>query len=330
MANLSTNYLGITLKNPVIVGANNLMEDIDKLKMMEDAGAAALVYKSLFEEQIQLENLQIFEHLQNTSNQHAEMMSWLPELVHAGPEEYLIKLRKAIESVDIPVFASLNAVYFESWIEFAKRIEETGVKGLELNFYYVPSDFELVDKAIIHEKLDILAAVIKAVKIPVAVKLSPFYTNPLYLINEMDKLGASSFVLFNKLFQPEIDIDLEKMRYPNNLSCSDESRLPLRYAGLLFGNIQADICSSRGIFTAEDAISMILAGATCVQVVSAIYKHGYKQISSIVNGMETWMDQKGYKNLSDFRGKLSRKNIQDPFAYKRAQYVDILLNSETK
>jgi len=329
MANLTTKYLNQELKNPIIVGANNLSEDLSNIKMMEDAGAAAIVYKSLFEEQIQLENLQIFEHQQNQSNQHSEMMSWLPDLVHAGPEEYLNKLRKAQEAVDIPIFASLNAVYFESWIEFSKKIEQTGVNGLELNFYYVPSDFELMDKAIIHEKLDILTAVKEAVNIPIAVKLSPFYTNPLYIINEMDKIGANAFVLFNKFFQPKIDIDKEEMRYPNSLSCNEESRLPLRYAGLLFGNINADICSSRGIFTAEDAISMILAGANSMQIVSAIYKHGFKQITSIVKGIEEWMDKKSYKNLNDFRGKLSRKNIKDPFAYKRAQYVDILLNSET-
>lgn len=328
MPDLRTTYLNQELKNPIIAGACNFCEDIDKVKQMEDAGVAAIVFKSLFEEQIQLENLQIFEHHQSHSNQHAEMMSWLPDLVHAGPEEYLLKLRKTIESVDIPVFASLNAVYFESWIEFAKKIEQAGAAGLELNFYYVPSDFELIDKAIINEKLDILSAVKEAVKIPLAVKLSPFYTNPLYIINEMDKIGANAFVLFNKFFQPVIDTEKECMRYPANLSCESDHKLPLRYTGLLYGNIKAQICSNRGIYYDKDVISMILAGANCTQIVSAIYKFGIPHISKMIEGIENWMSKKGYNTLDDFRGKLSRKNVNDPFAYKRAQYVDILLNSE--
>ena len=247
---------------------------------------------------------------------------------HAGPEEHLMNLVRAKKAVDIPVFASLNAINFESWIEYSKKIEQTGVDGLEINFYSVPTDFELMGRSIIHEKFDILEAVKKAVKIPVAVKLSPFYTNPLYVIKEMDKLGADGFVLFNKLFQPEIDIDTEKLRFPYNLSVSDDSRLPLRFAGLIYGNINAGVCSSRGIFTGEDVISMILAGADCVQVVSTLYKNGIDQIGSILKDVERWMEDKGYKTLDDFRGKMSRKNIDDHFAYRRAQYVDILMKSD--
>jgi dihydroorotate dehydrogenase (fumarate) len=197
---------------------------------------------------------------------------------------------------------------------------------LEINLYYVPNDFELMGRAIIQEKLDIVEAVIKAVNIPVAIKLSPFYTNPLYVIKEMDKLGADAFVLFNKLFQPEVDIKSEKMIFPDNLSCPDEHNLPLRYTGLVYGNINADICASRGIFSAENAIAMILAGANTVQTVSSIYKHGCGKIEEIIKGIDFWMDQKGYNTIDDFRGKLSRKNIEDPMVYRRAQYVDILLH----
>lgn len=328
MANLTTKYLGLDLKNPIIVGASNLVSNHDNLKKMEDAGAAAIVYKSLFEEQIQLENLQMFEQMQEYTERHAEGSSIFPDMEHAGPEEHLMNLARAKAAVSIPVIASLNAVNFETWVEYSKKIEQTGVDALEINLYSVPTDVEIQGKAIIQEKLDIVETVKKSIKIPVAVKLSPYFTNPLNVIYEMDKLGADGFVLFNKLFQPEIDIDKELMIFPYNLSHHDESRLPLRFAGLLFDNVKAQICSSRGIFTGEDAISMILAGADCVQIVSTLYKNGIQQIGAILTDIERWMDGKKYASINDFKGKMSRKNIQDPFAYRRAQYVDILMNSE--
>lgn len=328
MADLKTSYMGIELKNPVIVGASNLVVNADNLKKMEDAGAAAIVYKSLFEEQIQLENLQLFEQMQEYTDRHAEGSSLFPDIEHAGPEEYLMNLIMAKKNVNIPVFGSLNAVNFESWVDYAKKIEETGVDGIELNFYSVPTDVEIMGRALTNEKLDIMEAVRNAVKIPIAVKLSPYYTNPLYVIKQMDKIGANGFVMFNKLFQPEIDIDTEELRFPYNLSNHDECRLPLRFAGLLHGKIEGSICSSRGIFTGEDVISMILAGADCVQVVSTLYKNGIDQIKAILTDVERWMDEKNYKSLADFRGKMSKENISDPFAYRRAQYVEILMKSD--
>lgn len=328
MADLRTKYMGIELRNPVIVGACNLVEKVENLKRMEEAGAGAIVYRSLFEEQIQLENLQMMEDMGEFAERNAEMGSLFPDMEHAGPEEYLHNLQRAKESVNIPVFGSLNAVNMETWVEYAQEIEKMGVPGIELNLYQLPSDFEIMGKAIISEQFDIIAAVKKSIKIPIAVKLSPYYTNPLYVIKEMDKLHADAFVLFNKLFQPEIDIDDEKLRFPYNLSHNEENRFPLRIAGLLFNNINANICSSRGIFTGEDVISMLLAGADCVQVVSTLYKNKIEQITSILTDMERWMNKKGYAKLDDFRGKMSKENIDDPFAYQRAQYVDILMNSE--
>lgn len=328
MADLTTKYMGIELRNPIIVGACNLVEKIENLKRMEEAGAGAIVYRSLFEEQIQLENLQMSEHMDEFSERHAEMSSIFPDIEHAGPEEYLHNLKKAKESVNIPVFGSLNAINLETWVEYAQEIEKVGVAGIELNLYQVPYDFEIVGKAIINEQLDIVSAVKKVVKIPIAIKLSPYYTNPLYVIKEMDKLNADGFVLFNKLFQPEIDIDSEKLRFPYNLSHHDENRYPLRIAGLLYGDIKGSICSSRGIFTGEDVISMLLAGADCVQVVSSLYKNKIEQIAAMIKDIGLWMGKKGYSKIDDFRGKMSKNNIDDPFAYLRAQYVDILLNSE--
>jgi dihydroorotate dehydrogenase (fumarate) len=324
---LSTTYLGLKLKNPIIVGASNLVTDLNFLKKLEEAGASAIVYKSLFEEQIQMENLENYHAEEDYGTRHAEMSSMFPATVDTGPADFLLHLSKAKESLKIPLIASLNAVYDDTWYEYAKKIEETGVDAIELNFYAVPREFDIDDNSILQEQLDTLEGVKKAVKIPVSVKLSPFYTNPLYCIGELDKKGADGFVLFNRLFQPDIDLEKEGLHYPYMLSNEEDNRLPLRFAGLLFGNIKGNICSNTGIFTGKDVIKMILAGADCVQVVSTIYKHGPKQIGKILEEMEEWMAAKKYESLADFKGKLAKVNIKDPYAYQRAQYVDILMRS---
>lgn len=328
MANLKTRYMGIELKNPVIVGASNLVNNLENVKKLEEAGAAALVFKSLFEEQIQLESAQLDDKLQEYSERNAEMINLFPKIEHAGPEEHLFNIARVKKSVNIPVIASLNAIKKETWIDYAKRIEEMGVDGLELNFYYVPRDVELDGHTLIGEQVDILKAVKQAVKIPVSIKLSPFYANPLNLIKKFDDAGTKGFVLFNRLFQPEIDMDKEEHYTPFNLSIPEDNRLPLRFAGLLYGNLKGDICNNTGIFTGKDVAKMILAGANCVQIVSTVYKNKIEYISTIIKDLEAWMDSKGYKSLDDFRGKLSNKNINDPFVYKRAQYIDLLLKSD--
>jgi len=325
---LKIKYLGLELKNPIIIGASNLVKDLNILKRLEDAGAGAIVYKSLFEEQIQLENLQQYQTEEDYGARHAEMTSGMTNLEDAGPEEFLFHLKNAKDAVQIPLIASLNAVYEESWVEYAQKIEQTGVDALELNFYSTNYDFDVMGKAIVQEQIDILESIVKSVKIPVSVKLSPFYTNPLYVINEMDKIGVDGFVLFNRLFQPDIDIEKEVHHYPYNLSNHEDNRLALRYAGLLYGNIKADICSNTGILSGPDVIKMLLAGANCVQVVSTVYQKGPKQISNMLEELVGWMKHKGYESINDFRGKLSKNNLKDFYAYKRAQYVDILMKSD--
>ena len=326
---LKTKYMGVELKNPVIVGASNLVTDLGALKKIEEEGAAAVVYKTLFEEQIHLENLQNFHAEEDYANRHAEMTgSPYPSAEEAGPETYLANLKEAVEALNIPVFGSLNCVYDETWEEYAKKIEATGVAGIELNFYAIPRNFEIDGRSIITEQLDLFEKVKNAVKIPVAVKLSPYYTNPLHFISELDKKGVDAFILFNRLFQPEIDIDTEEHYFPYNLSTQNDNRIALRFAGLLYGELKAQVCANTGIFTGEDVVSMVLAGADTVQIVSTIYKNGIGQISTIISELESWMKKKEDKKLDDFRGKLSRKTLQDPFTYKRAQYVDILMKSE--
>jgi len=326
--NLSTNYLGIELKNPIIIGASNLVTDIEMLKKLEQAGASAIVYKSLFEEQIQLENLEMDQIVGGINERHAEMATGITPEFNAGPEEFLLKFAEAKKALTIPLIASLNAIYDDTWIEYAKKLEAAGADALELNFYNNPKDFEMDGKSIINAELDIIEIVKKNVNIPISVKLSPFYTNPLFAFNEMDKKKVDGFVFFNRLFHPDIDVNTEKMSFPYNISSEFDIRLPLRYVGLLYDNINADICANRGIFNGEDVVKMILAGANVVEVVSTIYKNGPEYITTMLEDIKTWMKNKNYNSLEDFRGNLSKKNVKDPFAYRRAQYVDILMKSD--
>jgi dihydroorotate dehydrogenase (fumarate) len=329
MADLTTRYMGLELKNPVIVGANNLSLEVDNLQRIEKAGAAAIVYKSLFEEQIQLENLEMSEQKTEYEERNAEMITLFSnsKAESNNPTEHLFRLKRAKESVNIPVFASLNATNDETWVEYARKIEETGVDGIELNFYTVPEkpvkEYENIEK----KQIKILKEVKSAVSIPVSVKLSPFYTNPLQVISDLDKAGANGFVLFNRLFQPDIDIDSEKHSFPYNLSNREDNRLPMRFAGLLHGNISASICTNTGIFDGKDVIKMILAGSDCVQIVSALYLHKIEVIGSIIREIDVWMDSKGYKNIASFKGKLSRNNTDNNLPYHRAQYIDFMMTT---
>jgi len=329
MADMSTTYMGVQLKNPLILGASNLVTKPEVIKQIEEAGIGAIVYRSLFEEQIQLEGLQMDELLSEYENRNAEMTSLFPGLEHAGPKEHLYNVEKLVKSVNVPVFASLNAIYEPTWVEYAKELEKTGVAGLELNLYAVPGYFEVTGESIEDKQVQIVRAVKEAVNIPVSVKMSLFYTNPLNFIKKVDEAGADAYVLFNRFFQPEVDIDKEEYFYPWELSNPKDHMVGLRFAGLLHGNLEGSICVSRGIYDANDVIKMILAGADVVQMVSTIYRNSPNVVSDILMDMNRWMDDKGYKSLDDFRGKLSRKNMKDPFTYQRAQYVDILMRSET-
>ncbi|HPF52895.1 MAG TPA: tRNA-dihydrouridine synthase, partial [Draconibacterium sp.] len=218
MADLSTTYMGVKLKNPLILGASNLVSKPDVIKQIEAAGIGAIVYRSLFEEQIQLENLQMDEQLSEYENRNAEMTSLFPGLEHAGPKEHLYNVEKLVKSVNVPVFASLNAIYEPTWVEYAKELEKTGIAGLEINLYAVPGYFERTGDQIEDKQIQIVKAIKKAVNIPVSVKISLFYTNPLNFIKKVDEAGADAYVLFNRFFQPEIDIDKEEYYYPWELS----------------------------------------------------------------------------------------------------------------
>ncbi len=329
MADLRTRYMGIELKSPIIAGASNLVTDIQKLKSLEQAGVAAIVYKSLFEEQVQLENLELSELKTEYEHRNAEQVTLFPnsQTVPESPDDYLLHLKKAREAVSVPLFASLNAITDEVWVEYAVKAAATGVSGLELNFYSLPDESGMDRETIEKKQVETLRKVKKSVKIPVAVKLTPYYTNTLKFISELDEAGADAVVVFNRLLQPDIDIFAEKHTMPYNLSSSEDNRLPLRFTGMLHGNVNSSVCTSTGVYSANDVIKMILAGADAVQVVSTLYRNGVDVVKSMIEDIEKWMDGHGYKSLDDFRGKLSLKKSESKFPYTRAQYIDFMMNT---
>ena len=329
MKNLKTKYMGIEIDNPIILGASDLVTKQVNLRKAEDQGAGAIVYKSLFEEQIQLEKLHFDEKITEFDDIHAEMLTLHPHIDYTGVEEHLLNLRTAKESISIPVIASLNAVNVDTWVEYAKLISQTGVDGIELNFYPNLWDIDRDSSDIENEQIRIVKEIKRCVSIPLSVKLSPDYTNTLNLVKKLDQQGVDSVVLFNSFFQPDIDIKNEKHIKKYNFSNPGDYKKSLRFAGILYQNINADICSSLGIFSGADVIKLILSGASSVQVVSTLYKNGISHIGTMKNELEEWMDEKNYTCLDDFRGKLSKNMLnRNPFIYKRAQYVDLLLNAE--
>jgi len=329
MADLRTKYMGLELKSPIIAGASNMVTDIHKLRKLEEAGVAAVVYKSLFEEQVQLENLELYELKTEYEHRHAEQVTLFPnsQAVPESPDDYLLNLRKAREALTVPLFASLNAISDDIWVEYASKAAATGIDGLELNFYSLPdesgSDRETIEK----KQVETLRKVKSAIKIPVAVKLTPYYTNTLRFIAELDKAGADAVLVFNRLLQPDIDIFSETHTMPYNLSSSEDNRLPLRFTGMLHGNIRASVCTSTGVYSANDVIKMLLAGADAVQVVSTLYRNGAEVVKSMNEEIEKWMDGHGYAGIDSFRGKLSMKKSDNKLPYTRAQYIDFMMNS---
>ncbi len=328
MAELKTGYMGIDLKNPIIAGASSLTSHMDSIKKLEDAGTGAIVVKSLFEEQVKLESYRHEQQLHRDDNLYGEMLSVFPELEHSGPEEHLNWVRKTKESLSIPVIASLNATEAETWLEYAKLLEETGADGLELNFYRLPVGFEEEAPDVEKEQIENARKVVENLDIPVSVKLSPYYSSPLNFIKKLDEAGVQGMVLFNRLFQPSIHVNSMENDYSINLSGSNDYRLSLRFAGLLHEKLESSICASNGIQSTETLIKLLLAGADAVQMVSALYAHSIVIVPKILGELMNWMDERDFKEPSDFIGSLSMKNNPNPQMYTRAQYARALLHPD--
>ncbi|GAB6086739.1 dihydroorotate dehydrogenase-like protein [Alkaliphilus crotonatoxidans] len=328
MKDLSTQYMGIQLRNPIVAGASSLTGDMEALKAIEQAGAGAVVIKSLFQEEVQLESIDFDHSLNRYNDLHAEMLTHYPHLEHGGAREHLFWVKRAKESLKIPVIASINAVDADAWIEYAKALEETGVDGLELNFYSLPRASDLSASEIEQHQLAVLKGVKAAVKIPVSVKLSPYYTNLTAFTRALEAAGADGIILFNRLFQPDIDLVREEEKATFEFSDSYDNRLTLRWTALLSDELKADIISNTGIITTDDVIKMLLAGAAAVQVVSTLYKNKIDYLFTMLKELEDWMEEKQYNSLKDFSGKLSKKNLKDPWAYERVHYIKMLLSKK--
>ncbi len=328
MADLATRWLGISLANPLIVGASRLTADMGVIRKIQDAGAGAIVTASLFEEQITLQNDLLEDFAMDYDSREQPEISFSPGMAYAGPEEHLEWLVRARKAVSIPMFASLNANTHEIWRNWAERLAGTGVDGLELNLYSTPVDPSVAGNAIEDDQVAIVKDVCRTVApLPVAVKMSAFSANPLNLASRMAKAGARGVVFFNRFFQPDLDAATEESVFTFDLSTGMENRLPLRFTALASGRIGADICASTGIASGFDIAKMILAGATAVQVVSAIYRKKISAIGAMKKELQQWMDMAGYATVADALGRRDALHNTDPHAWKRAQYVRILMGA---
>jgi dihydroorotate dehydrogenase (fumarate) len=324
--NLSTTYLGLKLRTPLVPSASPLSDSIDDIRKMEDAGAAAVVLSSLFEEQIRHELHELHHYLTEGTESFAEALSYFPEPAEfrLGPEEYLKHIAKAKDSVRIPIIASVNGSTIGGWTDYAKQIEQAGADALELNIYYIPTDLHISSTQVENTYLDILTAVRSSVQIPIAVKLSPYFSSLGNMARRLVEAGANALVLFNRFYQP--DIDLETLEVSPNvlLSTPMAMRLPLRWIAILHGRIQADLAATSGIHRATDALKMLMAGADVTMLCSVLLKRGIDQLREVENEMRAWMEEHEYESVEQLKGSMSQKNSPDPSAFERAQYMRAL------
>jgi dihydroorotate dehydrogenase (fumarate) len=328
MTNLTTTFMGIELDSPIVVAASSISSYTDRIEMAEKTGAGALVIRSLFEEQIMMEAQRLEEELAVGSESFPEAISYFPEIEHGGADEHLMWVERARKAVKMPLFASLNAVTPGAWTKYARQLEETGIDGLELNVYAVATDPRRTSAEIEKDLYEIVESVLSEVKIPVSVKLSSFYTSPVNVVHELAKRGVHGVVLFNRFLQPDIDPSEETLINEMVLSSPEEMKVPLRYIALLYGRVDCDLAITSGVHAGLDAAKAILAGATVVQTASALLKNGIPYLSTMLRELEGWMGEKGYENVEAFRGKLSQRHAEDPFAFERAQYMKLLMSQK--
>jgi dihydroorotate dehydrogenase (fumarate) len=320
---LSTTYLGLKLRTPLVPSASPLSEEIDSIKLMEDCGASAVVLYSLFEEQLRQDRAELHHHLENGTFSFAEALTYFPEpeQFHLGPDGYLKHIAKAKQAVRIPIIASLNGSSTGGWTAYARAIEQAGADALELNIYNIPTDLDLTAEQVEQSYLDILAAVKAQLTIPVAVKLSPFFTNFANMAKRLDEAGANGLVLFNRFYQPDIDLESLEVKPNILLSTPMAMRVPLRWIALLYGRLQANLAATSGIHRASDVLKMLMAGADVTMLCSALIRHGIRQIGVVERDLVAWMEEHEYESVAQLKGSLSQKNCPDPGTFERAQYM---------
>jgi dihydroorotate dehydrogenase (fumarate) len=323
---IKTNYLGMSLKSPLVLAASPISEDIENIKKAAGHGAGAIVLYSLFEEQIRMEQRELHYHTIHGTESFQEALSYFPEppVYRVGPEQYLDHIKKAKDAVDIPIIASLNGSTVGGWIDYSKKIEEAGADALEVNIYYIPTSADLGAEAIEAAYIDALKEVKKAVNIPVAMKLSPFFTNMANIAKRCEEAGADSLVLFNRFQQP--DINLAELEVEPKVTLSNEVniRLPLRWIAILRNLIKADLSATSGIHNGHDVIKLLMVGANTTQICSALLKHGVDKMGQIHGEMVKWMEEHEYESVKQLQGSMTKEKIDDPSNYERAQYMKAL------
>ncbi len=329
---LSTTYMGLKLKNPIVPSASPLSENVDTVKAMEDAGAAAVVVYSLFEEQITHETGELDHYLSFHAESYAEATTYFPEPEEftLGPYEYLDHIANLKKAVDIPVIGSLNGVSSGGWAKYAKNIQDAGADAIELNVYYIPTNPNITGSEIENMYVDTLKAVKENVTIPVAIKLSPFFTSMANMAKKLDHAGANALVLFNRFYQP--DFDLENLEVVPNLELSSnwEMRLPLRWIAILYGQIKASLAATSGIHNHLDVLKIMMAGGDVAMMASELLRNGIGRISEILKDLEHWMEEHEYDSIDLMKGSMSQKSVNEPAAFERANYMKLLQSYEPK
>ncbi len=323
---LSTEYLGLRLEHPIVPGASPLTDNVDTVRRLEDAGAPCVVMPSLFEEQVSREQLGTTHHMDVHAHSFPEAMSYIPdpESFSLGPEEYLERIALLRKTVAIPVIASLNGTTPDRWLEYARLIQSAGAAALELNVYYLASDPFETGEEVEGRTLEIVKRVKEEVSIPVAVKLSPFYSSIAHFTRRLDEAGADGLVIFNRFYQPDIDIEELEVVPTLQLSESHELLLRLRWLAILSGRVKACLAVTGGVQSHRDVIKAVMAGAHAVQVVSTLLRRGPERLKSLRQGVETWMDENGYSSVKQMRGSMSLNRCPDPGALERANYMRVL------
>jgi dihydroorotate dehydrogenase (fumarate) len=326
MVGLSTDYLGLKLKNPIVASSSPLSEKVEKVQALEEAGVSAVVMYSLFEEQIIHDSLELDHYLNRDAESYAEALTYFPEVGRytLGPEVYIKQVKKLKAALNIPVIGSLNGVSTGGWIEYAQKIEAAGADALELNLYYLPTDVSISSADLENAYATLVNNVCARVNFPVAVKLSPAFTALPHFANRLVEAGAKGLVLFNRFYQP--DFDLETLEVVPNLvlSSSKELRLPLRWISILYGRVQADFALTSGVHKSQDVVKAMMAGAKVTMLASALLKKGPAKVTKLLGGLEKWLEENEYKSVQQMQGSMSQKAVADPSAFERANYMKVL------
>jgi dihydroorotate dehydrogenase (fumarate) len=332
MTDLTTHYLGLELKNPLVASASALSKKTSTVKKMEDAGISAVVMYSLFEEQITHDSLAFNYYMERGTERFAESLDYFPNLdrYNVGPDDYLERIRKNKEAVDIPVIASLNGVSNTGWVDYAEKMAQAGADALELNVYYIPTNPEITAKDLEDNTVDLVRAVCAHVEVPVSVKLSPFYSALPHLAERLVDAGAQGLVLFNRFIQPDIDVESMEVDPTLHLSTSEELLLPLRWMALLYGRIKADLALTSGVHTGLDLVKAVMAGANVAMVASEFVAKGVGRAAEMLAEMENWMTAYDHVSVEKMRGSVSQQHVENPAAFERANYMKALQSYDNK